>query len=60
MRITVLGATGGCRTAVDLDVRGGHTTARADLAHCVPVLVGDSSAVRSVVSVASDAGLLDV
>ncbi|PZG18084.1 NAD(P)-dependent oxidoreductase [Nonomuraea aridisoli] len=52
-RLTDGGPTGRYRTALDLNVRGGHTTTRADLADCMLALIGDASSVRRVVSVAS-------
>lgn len=41
------------RTAIDLNVRGGAKTTRADLAACMLDLVADPSCVRRVVSIAS-------
>lgn len=45
-------ATGRYRTAVDVNLRGGRTISRADLAACILRLVTDESAVRHHVSVA--------
>ncbi|MGW0201312.1 NAD(P)-dependent oxidoreductase [Nonomuraea sp. NPDC003201] len=41
------------RTARDLNLRGGLSTTRADVAHCMLDLIDDASSVRHVVSVAS-------
>jgi putative NADH-flavin reductase len=45
-------ATGRYRTATDVNVRGGRTISRADLAACMLTVVGDDDAIRHHLSVA--------
>ncbi|NUO98780.1 MAG: SDR family oxidoreductase [Nonomuraea sp.] len=52
-RLTDAGRTGRYRTARDVNVRGGFSTSRADLAHCMLSLIDDRTSVGHVVSVAS-------
>ncbi|GGS66021.1 NAD(P)-dependent oxidoreductase [Nonomuraea spiralis] len=52
-RLLNSGLTGRYRTAVDLNVRGGRSTTRADLAHCMLRLAGDPASIGHVVSVAT-------
>lgn len=52
-RLTNDGRTNRYRTARDLNIRGGLTTTRADLADCMLELIGDRTSVRHVISVAS-------
>ncbi|MFI7422624.1 NAD(P)-dependent oxidoreductase [Nonomuraea sp. NPDC049684] len=47
------GPTGRYRTAVDLNLRGGRSTTRADLAACMLELAGDPASAGHVVSVAT-------
>ncbi|MGW0809927.1 NAD(P)-dependent oxidoreductase [Nonomuraea sp. NPDC002799] len=52
-RLTDAGLTGRYRTVRDLNVRGGMSTTRADVADCMLELAGDPTSVGHVVSVAS-------
>ncbi|WP_188197657.1 NAD(P)-dependent oxidoreductase [Nonomuraea sp. SYSU D8015] len=52
-RLTDAGRTNRYRTARDLNIRGGLTTTRADLAECMLDLIDDHTSVRHVISVAS-------
>ncbi|NUR90402.1 MAG: SDR family oxidoreductase [Nonomuraea sp.] len=52
-RLTDAGRTGRYRTARDLNVRGGRSTTRADLAECMLSLIEDPTSAGHVVSVAS-------
>ncbi|MEQ4724666.1 SDR family oxidoreductase [Nonomuraea sp. B19D2] len=52
-RLTDGGRSARYRTARDLNIRGGMSTTRADLAHCMLGLVGDHTSIRHVISVAS-------
>jgi putative NADH-flavin reductase len=45
-------ATGRYRTATDINVRGGRTISRADLAACMLGVIGDDDSIRHHVSVA--------
>ncbi|MFF4193519.1 NAD(P)-dependent oxidoreductase [Nonomuraea sp. NPDC001831] len=47
------GPTGRYRTALDLNLRGGRSTTRADLAECMLKLAGDPASAGHVVSVAT-------
>ncbi|GAA3262717.1 NAD(P)-dependent oxidoreductase [Nonomuraea helvata] len=52
-RLTDEGRSARYRTALDRNIRGGLSTTRADLAHCMLGLITDQGSVRRVVSVAS-------
>ncbi|GAA3619315.1 SDR family oxidoreductase [Nonomuraea rosea] len=52
-RLTDAPRTNRYRTAMDLSVRGGMSTTRADLADCMLELIGDRTSIHHVVSVAS-------
>ncbi|RVX40821.1 putative NADH-flavin reductase [Nonomuraea polychroma] len=52
-RLTNAGRTNRYRTARDLNVRGGMSTTRADVADCMLGLIGDPTSARHVISVAS-------
>ncbi|MEV4108411.1 SDR family oxidoreductase [Nonomuraea sp. NPDC049695] len=52
-RLTDGGRSARYRTALDRNIRGGLSTTRADLAHCMLNLITDQSSIHRVVSVAS-------
>jgi putative NADH-flavin reductase len=52
-RLTNGGPTGRYRTAWDTNLRGGLSTTRADVAHCLLALAADPASVHHAVSVAS-------
>jgi putative NADH-flavin reductase len=52
-RLTDAGPTHRYRTARDLNVRGGRSTTRADLADCMLALIDDRASIGHVISVAS-------
>ncbi|NUR85774.1 MAG: NAD(P)H-binding protein, partial [Nonomuraea sp.] len=52
-RLTDAGRTGRYRTATDLNVRGGRSTTRADLAECMLTLIEDRTSAGHVISVAT-------